>query len=195
MKSSKELSKVVDGIPEVGFPTKQKIEWIIRKYSIAEKLLRWFKKKEIVDIGCGYGIGTKFLHDQGYSVVGVDYWKPLVEYCRSKYPKIPFIHARAEEFDISKFDGIVAIDVVEHFKDPKGVLKKWYSEMKSDSILIVRTPHREIKEGRSRDYNPHHHYELTPEEVVECLPGVVLYKPDVPQTPHVFWFYLYKGLR
>ena len=64
----------------------------------------------VLDIGCGAGRTTHFLHQMGMNVVGIDISTTLLEHARRRFPDIEFregnaesLEFRDEEFDIVLF--------------------------------------------------------------------------------------------
>lgn len=63
--------------------------------------------KTILDLGCGTGVLTKSLSDEGYQVTGIDSSSEMLEMARRNYPNVNFI-----ESDATNFELITPVDVV-----------------------------------------------------------------------------------
>lgn len=107
---------------------------------IEAKLIQKYFKGKILDLGCGTGRTTKFIHDQGYDVIGVDIVKNMIDLARKKFPKIKFevgdaanLKFKSGEFDVVffSFNGldyifpevkrIYAIKEIERVLKPGGI--------------------------------------------------------------------------
>lgn len=77
---------------------------------------------QILDVGCGPGQWTNWLHEQGITITGVDPTPEFVGRAQERYPNIEFRVGRAEELDVA--DASLA-----------GVLA-WYS--------LIHTPPQQI---------------------------------------------------
>ena len=65
----------------------------------------------VLDIGCGAGRTTYFLHKIGMRVVGIDISTTLLQHARKRFPDIDFREGNAEilEFDDEEFDAVLFI--------------------------------------------------------------------------------------
>jgi SAM-dependent methyltransferase len=63
----------------------------------------------IVDLGCGSGILAKELSEQGYTVLGVDISKQMLDIAKRKAPKAAFIQASLFDFSIPVCNVVCAI--------------------------------------------------------------------------------------
>jgi predicted TPR repeat methyltransferase len=108
---------------------------------------RWFKKhkvKTLLDIGCGTGKVDKMLKDKGYSVIGIDNSKEMINHAKKNYSNIIFKLMEAQSFKFKqKFDAIIALDSVMTFLTKKGdlerALKNIVEHMKKGSIFYFNT--------------------------------------------------------
>ncbi len=83
-----------------------------------------------LDLGCGYGVRTKYLLRKGWTVDAVDMTPAIVQKLRSDVAgdfvgRLNLINAKAEEFDFSqKYDLILAYDVL-FYTDPAQFRELW----------------------------------------------------------------------
>ena len=75
---------------------------------------------QILDVGCGPGQWTNWLHQQGIDVIGVDPTPEFLDRARRDYPDARFVTGRAEALDFAGLSGILA----------------WFS--------LIHTPPREV---------------------------------------------------
>ena len=50
---------------------------------------------KVLDIGCGYGYGSRMLHDSGRDVTSMDVSETAIEYAKKNYPGPRYISADA----------------------------------------------------------------------------------------------------
>jgi len=134
----------------------------------------------ILDIGCGFGWGTKYLSLKGH-VYGVDIDQETVFKTRKRYKscqKIKFLAADALKlpFKDRKFDVIVSIENIEYVFDTNGYLKEMKRVIKKNGILVVSTPNKShlghrLKQLIGVDYwvNPFHPVEFSEKELSTLL--------------------------
>jgi ubiquinone/menaquinone biosynthesis C-methylase UbiE len=72
--------------------------------------LQMSKGKVILDLGCGPGVNSAYMHSKGFQVVGIDLSTKMVEYARSKNPNVDFRLGDMTKlpFPHNGFDGILA---------------------------------------------------------------------------------------
>lgn len=99
-------------------------------------------KGEILEVGAGFGLLSSLLHNNPkYKITALEPNLPL-EYLKGK-KDIQSIKSTYEEYLVKskkKYDAILFIDVLEHFKDPSAIIEKTQNIMKSDGILIINLP-------------------------------------------------------
>lgn len=63
-----------------------------------------------LDVGCGPGQWTHWLHDQGVDIAGVDPVSEFIDLARQTYPDVPYRLGRAEELDVptASLGGVLA---------------------------------------------------------------------------------------
>ncbi len=60
-------------------------------YSYIQKVIQSTPKNaQVLDLGCGFGRFTNYLHEQKFSVLGMDYSEKMLEKARSLYPCMEF---------------------------------------------------------------------------------------------------------
>lgn len=73
----------------------------------------WARKQrggQILDVGCGPGHWTNWLHEHGIDIAGVDPAPEFIRHAQDAYPDITFSTGRAEQLDVadSSLAGILA---------------------------------------------------------------------------------------
>jgi len=134
----------------------------------------FFKDKVVLDVGCGWGLGTKLVVENGAKeVCGVDLHPDAINIAKAEYnsSKIRYVCGAFEEqrFPKKAFDVIVAVEFVEHIP-PDGFLK--FLDVCKDILvdkgyIYITTP---SLRGRKEDFPKGSHYtEYTIEELSDIL--------------------------
>lgn len=143
---------------------------ILSRYKFAMRLL---KKTHIVgDVGCGKGYGSVFLARHVKEVVALDCDQHLLSENSKENTDIE--NLRFRQFDLlkpdpelsGKFDAIVSMDVIEHFKRDKidGVIRAYKDLLKDGGFAIIGTPNIASRPFASQRRLATHEFEYTPDE-------------------------------
>ena len=99
--------------------------------------------KDILEIGCSSGYGTKLLPND-IEYIGLDYSDEVIQYARREFgdENHLFVHADINKVNFIKHDTIIAFEVLEHLDN--GL--QWAQELKKycDTLLIT-VPFKEVK--------------------------------------------------
>jgi 2-polyprenyl-3-methyl-5-hydroxy-6-metoxy-1,4-benzoquinol methylase len=147
------LDKGVKRFKEVGtiIPANQR--------HIYEKIRdHWVGGRTVLDIGCSLGVGSNILSHEARFVWGVDVNKEAVDFAKCAFarPNLEFEVADIQNpptRELSKFEVIVMIEVLEHLEDPdQGVafIKRFFSE-KMNSIAFITVPNGKNMTVAERD--------------------------------------------
>lgn len=136
---------------------------LLKEHKIRYLFVKKFVKDKIVlDIACGNGYGSSILANSGVKFVyGIDNSKKAVDYASKHYNQknINFALGNAEKIKLNNksADVIVSLETIEHLKFPNQFLKETKRILKSNGILILSTPNRDV----SYEDNPFHLREYT----------------------------------
>jgi 2-polyprenyl-3-methyl-5-hydroxy-6-metoxy-1,4-benzoquinol methylase len=114
-------------------------EVLDKKYSFIKKYLNG----KILDVGCGEGAVTSFLHDKGLDIMGCDISKRAIKIARQKHPQITFLikdFNTETNFMNESFDGIILFEVIEHIYDTNNLFKELNRITKIGGRLFITTP-------------------------------------------------------
>ena len=97
-------------------------------------------KNKVLDVGTGYGLWSNYLIDQHYQVIGIDPSLNINQYV-TQINSFPFVNIDFERYQTNQtFDQIHMFDVLEHFLEPKEMLKKAHSLLNDDGLIYIQVP-------------------------------------------------------
>jgi len=137
------------------------------RYEFARQFVQ---EKEVLDIACGSGYGTKILAKSGAKkVTGIDISEDAVKIAQEKYSQenIKYITANAEDTKQidHNFDLVVSFETIEHLKNADKFLQEIKRITKPDGLVFISTPNREV----SQEKNPYHLKEYNKQEFQELI--------------------------
>jgi len=108
---------------------------------LIEIIKRYIKKGLILDVGGGFGLFSKLLYKTGqYKIEVIEpsvipYYLFNINYILYKTSYEKFLNKTHK-----KYDGIIMLDILEHFKSPLNNLKKTLKILNENGFLIIQTP-------------------------------------------------------
>jgi cyclopropane fatty-acyl-phospholipid synthase-like methyltransferase len=158
-----------------GTKTARIIGGMVHKYGMLSKYLH--HPGRVLDICTGSAWGAQHMADSGYKVTGLDidehlYWEDrTIELVKQDIREYKPPH---------QFDGIVAIDAIEHFsvEDQEALMQKIHIWLKPGGILVMDTPLTRVSGRKSR----HHLNEMTWEDF-----GTLVIEPWAWRAAHRYY--------
>lgn len=100
------------------------------------------KNATVLDVGCGAGRDTNFLHKKGFDVTGLDLSTGLIKIARNSYPKLDFIlgNMTSLPFKDNSFDGVwshASLLHLESIEDVKNALSEFKRVLTNKGILHI----------------------------------------------------------
>lgn len=103
----------------------------------------------ILDIGCGAGILSEALANQGAKVTGIDASKEAIDaaiqHAHEAQLQINYQHVLLEDFEAPLFDAIICMEMLEHVADPSLIIKHAAQHLKPKGKLFLSTLNRNLK--------------------------------------------------
>jgi ubiquinone/menaquinone biosynthesis C-methylase UbiE len=119
---------------------------------------------DVLEIGCGEGIGTSILAEAAASVTAVDYSEAALRVARKRYAtdNITFTHMSVPplEFDDSSFDVVVCFQMIEHIEKPDTLVREIGRVLRANARALFAT----VNKNETISDNPYHLHEFTAEE-------------------------------
>lgn len=158
--------------------------WSIGMRAIAAGMLttrvRNSRGLRILDAGCGTGATLGWLSRLAPSaeVVGIDYSRHALDYCRRRHrPRLAQASVSELPFADAAFDVVVCADVVQHLPrdgSDRTAIREFYRTLRPGGVLFLRTNvHRSrrgdgVRPAEERDPNYH---QYSRREIVDVLAG------------------------
>ncbi len=99
---------------------------------------------KVVELGCGGGCVTAYLHTRGYDVVGVDGHRALVQVAALRAPGARFwVHDLARGVDglpEREFDAAGLFDVIEHLEEPSMAIAAGLALVREGGVVVGTVP-------------------------------------------------------
>lgn len=116
----------------------------IRQTSEFEEVLKessW-KRKTVLEVGCGTGKFAYIIAKKGAKVLGVDYSKTAIEIAQRKYKhnNLTFKHLDITQQISGKYDVIVSIGTLEHFDKPFKMLRIFKKHLNKGGTIVITSP-------------------------------------------------------
>ena len=118
-------------------------ERIINKYQKLGSFKEILEKKLIIDLGCGGGILSETLAEEGANILAIDQSKKLIneakKRAKSKKLKIDYQcqSIKSLKGKRAKFDIILCMEVIEHIKDYRSFIKLAFQCLKKTSYFLT----------------------------------------------------------
>ncbi|MBN2585038.1 class I SAM-dependent methyltransferase [Patescibacteria group bacterium] len=117
---------------------------------LGEFLRKLPKGGMVLDVGCGTGRDTGFIHSKGFKVVGFDLSREMLNVAKRDYPAIDFRleDMRKIKLPAQSADGIVASCSLIHIpkKNVPALLRQFHKLLKPNGVLYIG-----FQAGRSRE--------------------------------------------
>jgi 2-polyprenyl-3-methyl-5-hydroxy-6-metoxy-1,4-benzoquinol methylase len=118
--------------------------WIKVKVKL---ILDLVEGKKVLDVGCGSGLLSKTLLDNGYEVVAIDNdWRAVG--IAKKKGVIGLVADINDWKTDEKFDCVILGDVLEHINDDKSTMRKVHALLKSNGCIVVNVPSYQFLFGK-----------------------------------------------
>lgn len=123
--------------------TPRRILFSLSHYKFAAKLLG--EGKDVLEVGCGEGLGTCLLAEFANKVIGIDIDVDAISEAKRIFAseRTDFLTVDILKADLdNRFDGIVCFDVIEHiYLENEGLFfENCIKHLKANSICIIGTP-------------------------------------------------------
>jgi 2-polyprenyl-3-methyl-5-hydroxy-6-metoxy-1,4-benzoquinol methylase len=130
---------------EKGRIYQEMVQRIKHQTSLVEEFFS--KDHSVVDAGCGFGRQAIILARRGFSIVGADSSRVLVEIARELFTRHhlngKFYDGDLIQLSLDPFSQLILFDVVEHIRPSarRILMKRLHSLSRQDAVLLLSVPH------------------------------------------------------
>ncbi|MEE3327180.1 MAG: class I SAM-dependent methyltransferase [Myxococcota bacterium] len=141
----------------------------------------------VLDIGCGTGLFLSVARRRGWEPFGIDESHEATEHARNHFGLDPWV-GEFESFVSNEetFDLVTGWDIIEHSRDPVGLMRSARSRLTSDGVVALSTPNQRsildlvggmiyrlsghrITKPLEKFYIEQHFLYFTPDTLRQCL--------------------------
>jgi 2-polyprenyl-3-methyl-5-hydroxy-6-metoxy-1,4-benzoquinol methylase len=120
------------------------------RYRFAAPFLR---NINVLDMGCGSGYGSFLLAEDASEVVGIDVSQKAIEFAKEHFYRENLTFLALDWKDSANlsrvFQGIVALEFLEHIREQENFLKTAASLLTQGGIFILSTPNKSLSSQKS----------------------------------------------
>lgn len=98
----------------------------------------------VLDVGCGYGRISKYLHDNDRAVTAIDMEQEMVDTVSKMGIEALLMNAMDLKFDDNKFDVVLTDGLLEHFEDDEDIKKIIREEFRVAKRYIINIVPKDI---------------------------------------------------
>ena len=106
--------------------------------------LEMVEGREVLDLGCHFGFHAHYLARLGHRVVGAEIDPELVRIGKKKYshPNLELVQVEGTrlEFADCSFDAVLLLEVLEHTRDPRGLVAEIHRVLRPGGVFILSVP-------------------------------------------------------
>jgi len=124
--------------------TLEQLQMVYYRYYTSGKFVQG---KQVLEIGCGAGIGLGYLAKRAKKVIGTDYSEDNLRYAQQHYKgKIELLLQDAHNlvFKDNSFDVIVAMEVIFYLRHVGKFLDECHRVLKKEGTLIICLPNKDV---------------------------------------------------
>ncbi len=135
------MTKLYSKLAQVYYEMYQELFDYKKEFMYYDKLLKKYKCKKILEMGCGSGNLAPFFLKEGYDYVGLDLFKEMIKIAKKVEPKAKFLQGDMRNLKLyEKFDAVLitgrSFTYLTTNDDVMNTLKSIYRVLNKKGILI-----------------------------------------------------------
>lgn len=127
-----------------------RLNWIEKQ--VQKRQNSSLRNKKVLDVGCGGGILSHSMAENGAIVTGIDLGRENIEAARihaqQTNQQIMFECIAVEDFantHAEQFDVVTCMEMLEHVPDPDSIIQSCFKLLKPNGVLVLSTINRNAK--------------------------------------------------
>ncbi|MBI4323016.1 MAG: class I SAM-dependent methyltransferase [Candidatus Omnitrophica bacterium] len=98
----------------------------------------------VADLGCGSGVFTRLLREEGLTALGLDLNQSLVTVGRQHNPHVAFMVGDVESLPLrtESMDGLLLSGIIHHLPDPRLFARECFRVLKPGGVFVAFDPNR-----------------------------------------------------
>jgi GT2 family glycosyltransferase/protein-L-isoaspartate O-methyltransferase len=123
------------------------------------------KGKDVLDVASGEGYGSAMLASRARSVQGVDISQEAVDHAAGRYSaltNLKYLQGSAAAIPLAddSVDVVVSFETIEHLMEQEEMMAEIRRVLRSDGVLVMSSPNKEVYSDRAGYHNDFHVKEL-----------------------------------
>jgi len=157
----------------------------IQRYEFASA---YCNHKNVLDIACGVGYGSRYLLSKGaLSVVGIDISSDAIQFANKTYITAGIRFAQDDachlKLDAGTFDLVISFETIEHVSSPDLFIENIYRVLRPGGCLICSTPNTDFTPITGIvESNPYHISDLSLHDLERITTGRFVIRSIYGQT-------------
>lgn len=137
-------------------------------------VLRVASGKDVLDVACGEGYGSRWVATVARSTVGLDISEEAIRHAQGAYadcPNLTFTQgsATALPFGDASFDLVVSFETIEHLEGQQEMLAEIRRVLRPKGVMVLSSPNRPVYSRGGDHLNEFHVKELDFAELDQLL--------------------------
>ena len=143
-----------------GLPvTSEQMAMLYTRYHTAS---RFCQGKDLLEIGCGPGVGLGFLAKQARTVVAGDIDETLLSEAQARYKgreniDLRVFDAQQQPFEGNVFDVVLLFETIYYLAQPEKFLKECRRTLRSNGVLLICTANKDCPEFVKSPFSIRYH--------------------------------------
>ncbi len=141
-----------------------------------------FCKGSTLDVGCGDGVVSKLVSEQGHDVLGIDNDQTGLEFAADNAPEAQFRLMDIKPIHPDKWEYMVCLNVIEHLEKPELIKQIFNRNITKAAIIITDIPQGDLPPEHVHEFTPYelkqmfHTRKVVPFRIGKDFHGIKVYK-------------------